>query len=255
MMYVAMRTFYPIRAFWWRAPTLGRTMRRRLLPLLTIPAVLAVAPAAEAALVTTDRVCYLQSSATRVTVNGSNFTPSVPYSVLIDGQALPTTGTMSPTGTMTGTLTPPPLASDEAEQTFRVGVQTPAEAADAAFTVTKLIADFSPSKGNPRSLKVRFSVHGFSLRDESDATVDPTPDVYVHYVRPNGRLKRTLRIGTARGPCGTILRTAKRRLFPFTAERGTWKLQFDTQRDYVRGTSSSPFLFYTVGVRIRKVTG
>jgi hypothetical protein len=226
-------------------------MRPRHL-LLTAAAVLVCAPSAQAALVTTDRSCYLQTDATRVTVNGSNFTPSTPYSVLIDDQALPTTGTISPDGKMTGTLTPPPLASDEAERAFRVGVQTPDQTAAAGFTVTRLLADFAPSRGNPRTLKVRFSVHGFALRDESDATVDPTPDVYVHYVRPNGRLRKTIRIGTAQGPCGTIQRTAKRRLFPFTAERGTWKLQFDTQSKYVKGSDTSPFLFYSVGVRIRR---
>jgi hypothetical protein len=152
---------------------------------------------------------------------------------------------------MTGTLTPPSLASDEAERTYRVGVQTSAEVASASFTVTRLLADFAPSRGKLTKLKVRFTVHGFALRDEADTTVDPTPDVYVHYVSPGGRPRKTVRIGTAQGPCGRILRTAKRPLFPFRPQRGTWRLQFDTQKTYERGTKGSTFLFYSLGVRIR----
>ena len=84
---------------------------------------------------------------------------------------------------------------------------------------------------------MRFKVFGFGL-------VTANPIVYLHYVRPNGKLKRTIRLGRAQGVCGQIKRTARKKLFPFSAERGKWKLQFDTRRRYRKGqcrgrTSSS----------------
>ena len=78
--------------------------------------------------------------------------------------------------------------------------------------------------------------------------------VYVHYVRPNGKVRATYRLGRARGVCGKIKRTAQRRLFPFRADPGDWRLQFDTQPRFVKGSSSSDFLFYTVRVQIRRLT-
>jgi hypothetical protein len=112
--------------------------------------------------------------------------------------------------------------------------------------VTTFKADFAPGSGNPSSLRVRFSVFGFAL-------AAPGRSVYVHYIRPNGKRKKTVRLGKARGVCGKIERTAKRRLFPFRAERGNWKLQFDTSKRYRRGKSTSDFLFYTLGVRISRI--
>jgi hypothetical protein len=79
--------------------------------------------------------------------------------------------------------------------------------------------------------------------------------VYLHYVRPNGKLKRTVRLGRAQGVCGEIARTSRRKLFPFRAERGTWHLQFDTRKRYRRGKLGVNFLYYTIGVTIKKVFG
>jgi hypothetical protein len=56
-------------------------------------------------------------------------------------------------------------------------------------------------------------------------------------VRPSGKAARTIRLGTATGVCGAIKQTRPRHLFPFTAERGTWILQFDTRKEYERATS------------------
>ena len=102
------------------------------------------------------------------------------------------------------------------------------------------LADFTPGSGNPKTLRVRFKVFGFAL-------LDPSPTVYLHYVRPNGKLKRTIRIGRAQGVCGQIPRTSRRKLFPFSAERGKWKLQFDTHSAYHRGHTGVTFLYYTIG--------
>jgi hypothetical protein len=97
-------------------------------------------------------------------------------------------------------------------------------------------ADFAPSRGDPQKLRVRFTVARFGRNRP----------VYLHYVGPNRHLKRTVRLGTARGRCG-YLRTGYRRLFPFTARPGTWRLRFNTRRNY-RVRATPPFVTLAVQV-------
>ena len=82
-------------------------------------------------------------------------------------------------------------------------------------------ADFAPSRGDPQRLRVRFTVYKFGRNRP----------IYLHYIGPNHHLKRTVYLGTARGLCG-YLRTGYRKLFPFTASAGTWRLRFDNRRNY-----------------------
>jgi hypothetical protein len=114
-----------------------------------------------------------------------------------------------------------------------VAVPAPAEAAGRCH---RFGADFAPSTGNPQRLRVRFSVWRFGTNRP----------VYLHYVGPNHHLKRTVRLGTARGRCG-FLRTGYRRLFPFTAGPGTWRLVFTTVRGY-RVSPRPPFVRIAIGV-------
>jgi hypothetical protein len=219
---------------------------RRLVAALPL-AILLLPAAARGADVRTDRSCYLETDQTTVTISGNGYTPGRPYNVSLDDQALAGgAGTMDAAGAMQGAFTPPALAKDESERTFTVGVQSDALAASTTFTVTRFKASFSPSHGDPAKLRVRFAVSGFGL-------ASPDPDVYVHYVAPGGKLKQTVRLGRAQGQCGSIVRTAKRRLFPFANPRhGKWALQFDTSKTYKRGVKGSPFLFYTVGVNVHR---
>ena len=211
-------------------------------------AALGLPAAASAAQIQVDRPCYADPSQRqdRVTLSGSGFTPNATYQVTLDGQPLAGgTGTVDATGGIAGNFIAPALAKGSNEHVYTLGVQEGANAPTTTFIVTQLFADFKPSKGDPKTLKVRFSLFGFSLQGQQ------SPPVYVHYIRPNGKLKKTYRLGTARGACGTIHRTTKRRLFPFSAERGRWRLQFDTAKRFRRGSSRSDFLFYTVGVDVR----
>jgi hypothetical protein len=218
-------------------------MRRlvALLPLslLTIPA------AAHGAAVQTDRTCYLQTAKTNVTVSGNGFAANAPYDVALDGASLLPPGATSlidAGGAFQGAFAPPTLTDDELDRTFTVSATADGLTASSTFTVTRLKADFTPSSGDPKKLKVRFSVAGFGL-------ATPRPSVYVHYIDPAGTLKQTVRLGTATGQCGRITRTAKRRLFPFSAPKlGKWQLQFDTSRTFAKGVNGSTFLFYSVGV-------
>jgi hypothetical protein len=243
MMNVGMGSFYPIGVFRGVRPLPWMPMRRLA---AVVPLALLLAPAAaRAADVHADRACYLETDRTTVTISGNGYTPGQPYTVSLDGTALSGgEGAMDTGGAMTGVFTPPLLGKDEQEKLFTVGVQSDALVASTTFTVTKFRASFSPSKGDPAKLKVRFSVNGFGLGT-------PDPDVYLHYVAPGGKVKQTVRLGRAQGQCGSIARTAKRRLFPFAAPKhGKWQLQFDTSKTYKRGVTGSPFLFYTVGVSV-----
>jgi hypothetical protein len=206
-----------------------------------LPLVVLLAPcAARGADVGTDRTCYLDTDHTTVTISGSGYTPAAPYTVTLNGTALGGgPGVMDAGGAMHGAFAPPALAKDELERLFEVGVKSGALAATTQFTVTRVLARVSATRGDPATLKVRFMVNGFGLGA-------PNPDVYLHYVTPAGRLSQTLRLGKTQGQCGT-LRTRRRMLFPFSnPQHGVWKLQFDTSKAYRRGTTKSQFLFFTI---------
>jgi len=208
-------------------------------------ALLAAAPAARAAQIQSDRACYLDGRP--VTVTGSGFTPRAPYAVTLDGQAVPqATGAADGMGAIMGTFTLH-LARSDGYHTYTLGVQQATTSATTQFTLTHFAASFTPARGDPDTLKVRFRVLGFGLDPAA-----PNPLVYLHYIRPDGHLLKTVLLGRALGPCGAIRRTRKHRLFPFHTSRGTWKLQFDTRRAFAAGTADSPFLYYTIAVRIHR---
>jgi hypothetical protein len=214
-------------------------------------AAVAVTPAfAGAAQIQADRACYLDGRP--VTVTGSGFIPRAPYAVTLDGQPVPAAaGAADQMGAIMGTFTLhlSTLGPTAAYHTYTLGVHQPTTSATTQFTLTKFSADFSPSRGDPDRLRVRFHLVGFGLDPAA-----PNPPVYIHYIGPNGRLRKTVLLGRAMGPCGAIRRTRKRRLFPFRTERGTWRMQFDTRRRYAAGKADSAFLYYTIAVRIHRAS-
>lgn len=220
-------------------------MRRLLLPAL-LALVGASAPAARGATLATDRDCYLQTSKTVVTMGVSGFPADQPALISLDGAVMPDGHqAIRPDGTLSGAFNPPPLRSGEYERTFMLDVSAAGVSARKRFTVTRFRASFSPSRGNVERMRVRFSAYGFGLLERN-------PTIYLHYVAPSGRHRKTIRLGQARGHCGSLPRTRLRRLFPFRhPEHGLWRLQFDTSRSYRKGTVRSRFLFYTLGVRVR----
>jgi hypothetical protein len=224
-------------------------MRSRLIVFVPCLALALAAPsAASAASIAVDRGCYANPSqrADTVRLTGAGFTPSAQYQVTLDGQPLPGgTGTTDAAGNLTGSFTSPELDRGVREHTYRLSVQEGANAPETRFTVAQLMAAFTPATGDPKTLKVRFKLSGFGLSGRT------APPVYVHYVRPGGKVHKTVKLGTGRGACGSIERTARRRLFPFAARRGTWTLQFDSSSKYRKGTSKSTFLFFAVAVKIQ----
>ncbi len=226
-------------------------MRSRLIVFLPslLLALMTPAPASATATIAVDRGCYADASqrADTVRLTGSGFTPDAPYQMTLDGQPPPGgTGTTDALGNLAGSLASPQLAEGVREKVYELEVREGANAPKTSFTVSRLAAFVWPLTGDPKTLKVRFGLFGFGL-----SGLTPPP-IYVHYVRPGGQHLKTFRLGTGRGACGSIARTARRRLLPFVVRRGSWRLQFDTARTYRRGTSTSTFLFFTVTVRVQR---
>ena len=211
---------------------------RRVLANLVVAWVLVLAPAsARAATVQTDLPCYLESRS--VAVTGTGFTPGASFTVLRDGQAIGG-GTVGADGAVTGSFASGLLETGIAERAFDLTLTDGTNQAATKFSVSRFRAEFAPSRGNPASLRVRFSVFGFGQMGLP---------VYLHYLRPSGRVARTVKLGSTRSVCGGITRTRMRRLFPFRPGAGRWRLQFDTRKAFRR--TAVPRIVRAVDVKRR----
>jgi hypothetical protein len=218
---------------------------RPLVLTCVLGAALIGAPAAAAATLTTDTGCYQETQ--EVVLNGAGYTPGSTITVMRDDAALGT-ATADAAGGFQRKFVTPELAGDVSEAVYNLTASDTVNTATTSYHSTKVFADFSPGSGDPRRLRVRFTVAGFGL-------ARPLASVYLHYVRKStGQVRKTIRLGTARGTCGAIGQTKKRRLFPFAPQRGTWILQFDTLKSYERATSrrTTPWVRKPVEVFARK---
>lgn len=202
---------------------------------------LALAPVATAASLRADAACYQETQ--EVVLRGEGFRPSTPVTISREGRAIGS-AMSDAKGEWAGRFATQELRGSRREALFDLAATDGNVSAVTRYRVTKVFADFSPGRGNPARLRVRFTVNGFGL-------LRARAPVYLHYVRPNGRVRRTVRLGTARGTCGLITRTRLRRLFGFSAQRGRWVLQFDTNRTYRRANQSSKFIWVRKPVRVR----
>src|SRR5215210_343495 len=188
-------------------------------------AALLVPQAAQAAAIMPLGPCYRSVDADyreTVPVRGDGFTPGKLVTVLIDGQVVDEGTRVRSDGTVIGSVSAPYQEAGERPFTLTVTEnETPANTVTAASRVTALGMRLKPRRAKP-SRKVRFIGRGF---------ID-TPEhvVYAHYVR-GGKLRRTVRLGVAQGPCGRI--DVKRRQFPVRKPRvGRWRLQVDNLSTY-----------------------
>jgi len=199
---------------------------------LVLSLMLAATPTtASAATLTTDTSCYQETG--EVVLSGAGYTPLTTVSVARDSKPLGTADTDA-NGAFQRKFETPELPRSRRERLYELSATDALNVAYTRYRATKVFADFAPAAGNPKTLKVRFSINGFGL-------VSRRPSVFLHYVNPRGRSRRTVRLGLATGICGLISKTRERRLFPFDPERGNWILQFDTNRRYVRGSRRSKF--------------
>lgn len=231
------------------------------------------AASASAATLGLDQRCYVAGE--QASLSGSGFLPRTPVTVTRDGAQL-LSATADNSGAMRGTKIPVPQVPDGlVEAQTEVVASDGSSTAKAMMNVVRLGATFSPREGNFRTLRVSHVVSGFGL-------AETRPSIYLHYVSPTAQKAKvgetpprqaattlqtstgksgatvksttqpgvkTVRIGLLRGPCG-VLRTSPRRLFPFKAETGTWRLQYDTSPKYTRGRSNSSFFWVSTSVKI-----
>ena len=221
-------------------------MMLRLLALaLACAAALVAAPAASAATLQTDAPCYQETQ--EVVLKGSGYTPLSTVTVARDGETLGT-AQADANGAFERKFATPELPAGRREEVSTLTATEGVNSGTTRYRATKVFADFSPASGDPTRLRVRFSVFGFGL-------VRPRATVYLHYVRRStGEARRTVNLGRVRGTCGVLRRTKLLRLFPFTPERGTWILQFDTVKRYERATSrrTTPWVRKPVEVFTRR---
>jgi hypothetical protein len=219
---------------------------RRPLPVMLLAAVaaaLAVVLSASAAVagskpqIVLDPGCYLSSGGGLLT--GSGFRPNGTWTAKLAGTKQIGTGHIDARGAIRARFTAPKYHGTQGTRQLTLSVTDGPHVASTTFLMTPLDASFSPRTGDPRTLRVRWRVLGLG----------PRHGVYVHYVQPNGTLKRTLRIGTTRGDCGS-LKTGPIALFPFRYSYGTWTFQIDASREY-RATTTPRLL---INFEIRRPT-
>jgi hypothetical protein len=167
--------------------------------------------------------CYL--SGETGLLRGFGFKPNGTWTAKLSGTKQIGTGRIDAHGRVRARFTAPRYHGKNGTRELTLSLTDGPHVASTTFLMTPLNASFSPTTGDPKTLRVRWRVLGLGRRH----------GVYVHYVAPNGTLKRTLRIGTTRGPCGA-LKTGPIALFPFKFSYGTWTFQIDASRHYSRAT-------------------
>jgi hypothetical protein len=167
--------------------------------------------------------CYLSGGTGLLT--GSGFRPDAAWTAKLAGTKQIGTGSIDARGRIRARFTAPAYHGTSGTRELTLSVTDGPHVASTTFLMTPLAASFSPRTGDPATLRVRWRVLGLGARH----------GVYVHYIQPNGKLKRTLRIGTTRGPCGS-LKTGPIALFPFKYAYGTWTFQVDASSHFSKAT-------------------
>jgi hypothetical protein len=179
------------------------------------------AGAASAASVSTPEACY--SSRKPVDFAGSGFRARAHFVATVGGRQV-TSGSATRFGDVSGSFQAPvPTRAGPGERVFTLRVSDGVRAATTRFRAAVFGAGFSPTTGDPATLRVRFFAYDFGTGRT----------VYLHYLRPDLTLRTTIALGVTRGPCGTLA-SARLRIFPFYARPGNWRLQLDTSRVYAR---------------------
>lgn len=222
----------------------GRSRNPLALGALVVALACTPASAAARATLTTDARCYLQGAQLQMTASG--LAPNAPLTVVLDGDQLNYGDGSAPrsdaAGSFSGSFATPTLTSGAVQLRHVLVVSDGKRRPRARFTVTRPAgADFQPSSGDPRTLRARFRVWGFGVRDGGRGRV------WLHWVSPRGTVRRTAALGMTSGDCGALT-TQPRRVFPFAPEAGRWLLVLDTQLRY-RVHASGPRAKIPVHVR------
>ena len=225
---------------------------------LLLAAPLAAPVASQAATLGLDQRCYVAGE--QASVSGSGFNAKSVITVNRGPEAVGS-ATADNSGAVRSTLLVPEVAFGLVESQVEVTATDGTNSARAFLNIAKVGATFTPTAGDPRTLRAAHVISGFGLAETK-------PSIYLHYVSPEAQKVvtkpvtqkvpkpgggttttqvdapgvRTVRLGQLRGPCG-VLRTSPRRLFPFKPSPGKWRLQYDTRPLYTKGTANSSFLW------------
>ncbi len=203
---------------------------RRLVPLtcgllaLALPAVAGGAkPAAKKPAVTLDPACYQSGEQGQLT--GTGFHPNAPWTAKLDPRRQLGSGHTDSNGRIEARFTAPTYHGTAGTRELTLSVSDGTTTAKSTLRMTPLTASFAPRTGDPATMRVRWRVLGLA----------PKHGVYVHYVRPDGTHRKTLRIGASQAPCGS-LKTGPIALFPFRFGFGRWTLQVDSVAKFDKAT-------------------
>jgi hypothetical protein len=182
---------------------------------------LLVPAAADAAALDAGRSCYFNDQDARL--SGSGFAPDSQISFSINGRQLSETVSSDAAGDFLVEYDPPRTAT-ERKLVIRATDTNGESARTTIFASAKRRVTADPDRSsNVRTWEAVLSLFGFRRGK-----------AFVHYLNPNGVLKKTVKLGRLRGPCGR-LKTGERRVMPFdNPQFGVWRLQFDTRRRFDR---------------------
>ena len=185
---------------------------------------LCVPAAAQAATIDAAKRCYFNGDT--VVLKGSGFAPDGPVTFTVNGRRTSGTVITDGNGDFEANYEPPATA-DEDRLVIRASDSEGTVAKKRIFVTTERRVTADPAQTtNVRTWKAVFRLYGFGRGK-----------AFVHYVAPNGKLRKTVKLGKLRGPCGRR-KTDKRRVLPFAnPDFGVWKLQFDTRRRFDRDTA------------------
>jgi hypothetical protein len=176
---------------------------------------------ADAATLDLGRSCYFNDQVARL--SGSGFAPDSQISFSINGRQLSETVSSDAAGDFAVKYDPPRVATQR-KLVIRATDANGESARTTIFASPRRNVTADPdSSSNVRTWRAVLTLFGFKRGK-----------AFVHYLNPNGVLKKTVKLGRLRGPCGR-LKTGERRVMPFdNPQFGVWRLQFDTRRRYKR---------------------
>jgi hypothetical protein len=192
---------------------------------LSIGVTLLLAAPAGAATLDAGKSCYYNNSLARL--SGSGFAPDSPITFTVNGRTINQSVTTNSAGDVLVNYEPQ-HTNTERKLVIRATDSEDTSARTTIYVTRKRRVTAKPdSSSDVRTWEAVIRLFGFGQGR-----------AYIHYRNPDGVLKKTVRLGRLRGPCGR-LETEKRRVMPFdNPQFGVWRLQFDTFRKYDRDRDS-----------------
>ena len=182
--------------------------------------------AAAAATLDAGKSCYFNNNLAQL--SGSGFAPNSPIEFTVNGRRINQNVTSDAAGEVFVRYDPARTRT-ERKLLIRATDSEDTSAQTTIYVTAKRRVTADPdSSPNVRTWRAVIRLFGFGRGR-----------AFIHYINPNDRHKKTVRLGRLRGPCGR-LKTDKRRVMPFrNPQFGIWHLQFDVRRRYDPDTRRS----------------